>query len=79
MSRAILDVKAPRVKQDFDFSFEGDIYAPHKLLMIAKTLMMPSERAMHCLVLNPTDRAVRLRAGTPLGSLHPRQRNLKQK
>jgi hypothetical protein len=39
--------------------------------MIAKTLLNPSERAMHCLVLNPTDRAVRLRAGTPLGSLHP--------
>jgi len=25
---------------------------------------------MKCLVLNPTDKAVRMRAGTPLGSLH---------
>ena len=70
MSQAVLQVKAPRLNLNADFVIEGDTYASHRTLLVAKSLVNPGKGMLHCLVLNPTDKAVRLRADTPLGSLH---------
>jgi O-acetyl-ADP-ribose deacetylase (regulator of RNase III) len=71
MSQAILQVKAPRMKFDNNFIIEGDTFAPHKSLLVGKTLVSGSSKVLQCLVLNPSDKPVHMRSGTPLGSLHP--------
>jgi len=43
---------------------------PCRSLIFAATLVNPSKKNLQCKVLKPTDSVIKLRAHTPIGSLH---------
>src|SRR5664279_2258216 len=48
---------------------EENLQSPCRTLLVARALVDPVTRDMPCRVLNPTDKPIKLRAGTPIGLL----------
>ena len=69
-SEALFPVNT-RIITNGNFLMEDGLCAPVRSLMVAKTLVNPSKKNLQCRVLNPTDRAIKLRANTAVASLFP--------
>ena len=69
-SEAVLPVKSSKLLDDADYMVEGELKSPCRSLMVAKTSCNPARHNLQCKVLNPTNKAIKLRAKTPIGSLH---------
>jgi len=50
---------------------EENLQSPCRALMVARALVDPAKRQLPSRVLNPTDKAITLRAKTPIGELAP--------
>lgn len=68
-SEAILPIQVSQSKLKGNFMVEKSLAYPHRALLVARTLIDPSKRKIQCRVLNPTDTTIRLKAGTPIGSV----------
>ena len=70
-SEAIIPTRPNRQPYARDYMMEAEFVAPKASLMVARVLVDGSKRQLLCRVLNPTNRMVKLRAGTIIGKLSP--------
>jgi hypothetical protein len=69
MSEAVFPVKTSSQIAVGNYVIEDAMMLPCRTLVLARSLVNPKVGAFACRVLNPTENAVKLRAGTPVGIL----------
>jgi hypothetical protein len=67
-SEAIIPVAAS-IKRQGNYIIEHDLQSKCRALAIARSLVDPSQSNLQCRVLNPTDKTIRLRTRTSIGTL----------
>jgi hypothetical protein len=69
LSDTALPIKATQPLLKGAYVVENEACPPHKSLLIGRTLVNVDQTHFHCPVLNPTDKAIRLKKGTIVGEL----------
>jgi hypothetical protein len=69
LSETALPIKATQPSLKGTYVVENETCSPHNSLLVGRTLVNVDQSHFHCRVLNPTDKAIRLKKGTIVGEL----------
>jgi hypothetical protein len=69
LSETALPIKATQPLLKGTYVVENETRPPHNSLLVGRTLVNVDRSHFHCRVLNPTDKAIRLKKGTIVGEL----------